>query len=46
MAQMIPVKERMKRDQVPMPEQDPQERIHNFRDLHPPVCPKDCGGGF
>ena len=33
MAQMIPVKERMKRDQVPMPEQDPQERIHNFREV-------------
>ena len=33
MAQMIPVKERMKREQVPMPEQDPQERIHNFREV-------------
>ena len=33
MAQMIPVKERMKREQVPMPEQDPQERIHNFKEV-------------
>jgi len=33
MAQMIPVKERMKREQVLMPEQDPQERIHNFKEV-------------
>ena len=33
MAEMIPVKERMKRDQVQMPEQDPKIRIHNFNEV-------------
>lgn len=30
---MIPVKERMKRNQVPMPEQGPKERIYNFEEV-------------
>lgn len=33
MAEMIPVKERTKREQVPMPEQDPRQRIHNFQEV-------------
>lgn len=33
MAEMIPVKERMKRNQVPMPEQEPKERIYNFKEV-------------
>lgn len=33
MAELIPVKERMKRAQRPMPEQDPKERVHNFREV-------------
>ncbi len=30
---MIPTKERMKREQVAMPEQEAQERIHNFQEV-------------
>ena len=33
MAEMIPIKERMKREQSLMPEQDPQIRIHNFNEV-------------
>ncbi len=33
MAEMIPLKERMKREQVAMPEQVPRERIHNFQEV-------------
>lgn len=33
MAEMIPLKERMKREQVPMPEQDHEERIRNFKEV-------------
>jgi len=33
MAEMIPIKERMKRNIVPMPEQKPQDRIHNFKEV-------------
>ncbi|MEA1995848.1 MAG: NADPH-dependent glutamate synthase [Campylobacterota bacterium] len=33
MAEMIPIKERMKREQVSMPEQDPQIRSHNFNEV-------------
>ncbi len=33
MAEMIPIKERMQRDQVLMPEQDPQIRGHNFNEV-------------
>ena len=33
MAEMIPIKERMKRNTVPMPEQKPQDRIHNFKEV-------------
>ena len=33
MAKMIPPKERMQREQVPMPEQKPQERSHNFKEV-------------
>ncbi|GAB4116832.1 MAG: NADPH-dependent glutamate synthase [Candidatus Caldatribacteriota bacterium] len=33
MAKMIPPQERMKREQVPMPEQDPKQRIHNFQEV-------------
>lgn len=33
MAEMIPVKERMKRNPIPMPEQDPKERIYNFEEV-------------
>jgi glutamate synthase (NADPH/NADH) small chain len=33
MAEMIPVKERIKRTQRAMPEQDPRERIHNFNEV-------------
>ena len=33
MAQMIPPKERMKREPVSMPEQDPKERSHNFKEV-------------
>jgi glutamate synthase (NADPH/NADH) small chain len=32
-AEMIPVKERMERIQRQMPEQDPEERIHNFDEV-------------
>ena len=30
---MIPVKERMQREQIPMPEQEPKERNHNFKEV-------------
>lgn len=33
MAEMIPIKERTKRPQRAMPEQDPKERIHNFNEV-------------
>ena len=33
MAEMIPPKERMQREQVPMSEQKPQERSHNFKEV-------------
>jgi len=33
MTEMIPPKERVKRAQVPMPEQEPRERIYNFREV-------------
>ncbi|TFG92663.1 MAG: NADPH-dependent glutamate synthase, partial [Candidatus Atribacteria bacterium] len=33
MAEMIPPKERMQREQVSMPEQNPQERSHNFQEV-------------
>ena len=33
MAEMMPIKERMKREQVPMNEQNPQERIYNFNEV-------------
>ena len=33
MAQMIPPKERVKREQILMPEQDPKERIYNFKEV-------------
>ena len=33
MAEMIPPKERMQREQIPMPEQKPQERSHNFKEV-------------
>ena len=33
MAEMIPVKERMQREQIPMPEQEPKERSHNFKEV-------------
>ncbi|MGB6608021.1 MAG: NADPH-dependent glutamate synthase, partial [Atribacterota bacterium] len=33
MAEMIPVKERMQREQIPMPEQEPKERKHNFKEV-------------
>ncbi len=33
MAEMIPVKARMKRSQRPMPEQDSKERVHNFNEV-------------
>ena len=33
MTEMIPPKERVKRAQVPMPEQEPKERIYNFREV-------------
>jgi len=33
MAKMIPPKERVKREQIPMPEQEPQERSHNFKEV-------------
>jgi len=33
MAEMIPVKERMKREQVSMPEQNPKERACNFKEV-------------
>ncbi len=33
MAEMIPPKERMQRAPVPMPEQDPKERIRNFQEV-------------
>ena len=33
MAEMIPVKERMQREQIPMPEQEPKERNHNFKEV-------------
>jgi glutamate synthase (NADPH/NADH) small chain len=33
MAEMIPPKERVKREQVPMPEQEPKERIYNFKEV-------------
>ena len=33
MEEMIAVKERMKRNQVPMPEQEPKERIYNFKEV-------------
>ncbi len=33
MAKVIPPKERMKREQVPMPEQDHEERIRNFKEV-------------
>lgn len=33
MAEMIPLKERMQRAPVPMPEQDPKERIRNFQEV-------------
>ncbi|MBA7615704.1 Glutamate synthase [NADPH] small chain [subsurface metagenome] len=33
MAEMIPPKERVKREQIPMPEQEPKERIYNFEEV-------------
>jgi len=33
MAEMIPPKERVKREQIPMPEQEPKERIYNFKEV-------------
>src|SRR5665648_784595 len=33
MAEMIPPKKRMQREQVPMPEQKPKERICNFKEV-------------
>jgi len=33
MAEMIPPKERMQREQIPMSEQKPQERSHNFKEV-------------
>jgi len=33
MAKMIPPKERMQREQVPMPEQGPKKRICNFKEV-------------
>jgi glutamate synthase (NADPH/NADH) small chain len=33
MAEMIPVKERMKREQISMPQQEPKERIYNFKEV-------------
>jgi len=33
MAKMIPPKERMQREQIPMPEQEPKERIYNFKEV-------------
>ncbi len=33
MAEMISVKERMQREQIPMPEQEPKERSHNFKEV-------------
>ncbi len=33
MAKMIPPKERIKREQIPMPEQEPKERIYNFKEV-------------
>jgi len=33
MAEMIPHKERVKREQIPMPEQEPKERIYNFKEV-------------
>ncbi len=33
MAEMIPVKERMQREQIPMPKQEPKERNHNFKEV-------------
>jgi len=33
MAKMIPPKERVKREQIPMPEQEPKERIYNFKEV-------------
>ena len=33
MAEMIPVKERMQREQIPMPEQKPEVRSHNFKEV-------------
>ena len=33
MAEMIPPKKRMQREQVPMPEQDPKKRIYNFKEV-------------
>lgn len=33
MAKMIPPKERMQREQIPMPEQKPQERSRNFKEV-------------
>jgi len=33
MAEMLPMKERMKQEQVPMKEQPPEVRIHNFKEV-------------
>ena len=33
MAEMIPIKDRMKRDQVQMPEQGHKERVRNFNEV-------------
>ena len=33
MAEMIPPKERVKREQIPMPEQEPKDRIYNFKEV-------------
>ena len=33
MAEMIPPKERVQREQIPMPEQEPKERIYNFKEV-------------
>jgi len=33
MAKMIPPKERVKREQIPMPEQEPKGRIYNFKEV-------------
>ena len=33
MAEMIPPKERMKREQISMPQQEPKERIYNFKEV-------------